>query len=149
MAKRIQREILVPQPVEQVWLALADSDSLAQWMFPNNFEPYVGHHFCFHVPPKPEVGFDGMVVRCEVLECESPSSLAFTWSVDGLSDTRVSFRLEPDGDGTRIRFEHSGFDVSQWGEHAIRGAEYGWASMLKKLPDVAAGLVASMQEKDV
>jgi hypothetical protein len=55
----------------------------------------------------------------------------------------VSFRLEPDGEGTRVLFEHSGFDLSQgWSDQAIRGAEFGWANMLKQLPAVAAGLAA-------
>jgi hypothetical protein len=54
---------------------------------------------------------------------------------------RVSYRLEPDGDGTRFMFEHSGFDVSQpWGDQAIQGAEFGWAKMLEQLPAVVAGL---------
>ena len=110
-------------------------------MFPNDFVPRVGHHFTFQVPPNPKVGFDGMVVRCEVLECQPPSRLAFSWSAGGLEGTRVSFRLEPEGEGTRILFEHSGFDVSQpWGDQALRGAEFGWAKMLKKLPAVVAGL---------
>lgn len=148
MTKIIRREILIPQPREQVWRALTDSASLAEWMFPNDFEPRVGHHFTFQVPPNPKVGFDGMVVRCEVLECEPPSEnasgrLAFSWSADGVGATRVSFRLEPDGDGTRVLFEHSGFDVSQgWSDQAIQGAEYGWAKMLKQLPAVVAGLAA-------
>ena len=81
------------------------------------------------------------VVRCEVLECEPPSRLAFSWSAGGLADTRVSFRLEPDGEGTRVLFEHSGFDVSQpWGKQALRGAEFGWAKMLGQLAAVVAGL---------
>ena len=143
MTKTIQREILIAQPREQVWQALTDSTSLAEWMFPNDFAPHVGHHFTFHVPPNPKVGFDGMVVRCEVLECEPPNRLVFSWSAGGLADTRVSFRLEPDGEGTRIHLEHSGFDVSQpWGEQAFRGAQYGWANMFKKLADVVAGLAA-------
>lgn len=143
MTKTIRREIAIPQPREQVWRALTDSNALAEWMFPNDFAAHVGHHFTFRVPPNPKVGFDGMVVRCEVLECEPPSRLAFSWSAGGLVDTRVSFRLEPDGDGTRVLFEHSGFDVSQsWGEQAFRGAEFGWAKMLKQLPGVAAGLAA-------
>jgi hypothetical protein len=55
----------------------------------------------------------------------------------------VSFRLEPDGEGTRLYFEHSGFDVSQpWVEQALRGAEFGWAKMLKQLPAVVAGFAA-------
>ena len=141
MTKTIQREILIPQPREQVWRALADSAALAEWMFPNDFVPRVGHHFTFQVPPNPKVGFDGMVVRCEVLECERPSRLAFSWSAGGLVDTQVSFRLEPDGEGTRLLFEHSGFDQT-WAEQAVRGAEFGWAKMLGQLPAVVAGLAA-------
>jgi uncharacterized protein YndB with AHSA1/START domain len=143
MTKTIRREILIPQPREQVWRAITDSPTLAEWMFPNDFVPRVGHHFTFQVPPNPKVRFDGLVVRCEVLECEPPSRLAFSWSAGGLEGTQVSFRLEPDGEGTRVLFEHSGFDVSQpWVEQALRGAEFGWAKMLKQLSVVVAGLAA-------
>jgi uncharacterized protein YndB with AHSA1/START domain len=141
MTQAIRREILFPRPREQVWRALADSTALAEWMFPNDFAPQVGHRFTFRVPPNPKVGFDGLIVRCEVLECEPPSRLAFSWSAGGLVDTRVSFRLEPDGDGTRVFFEHSGFDVSQpWGKQALRGAEVGWEKMFERLTGVVAGL---------
>jgi hypothetical protein len=70
MTKTIHKEVQFSQPREQVWSALATSAALAEWMYPNDFEPSVGHHFTFRVPPKPEVGFDGLVVRCEVLECD-------------------------------------------------------------------------------
>ena len=142
MTKTIQREFLIPQPREQVWRALTDSTTLAEWMFPNDFAPRVGHHFTFQVPPNPKVGFDGLIVRCEVLECEPPDRLVFSWSAGGpVVDTRVSLQIEPDGDGTRVLFEHSGFDVSQpWGKQALRGAEFGWAKMLKQLAAVVAGL---------
>jgi uncharacterized protein YndB with AHSA1/START domain len=144
MTKTIQREILIPQPREQVWRAISESASLAEWMYPNDFEPRVGHHFTFQVPPNPKVGFDGLVVSCEVLECEAPSRLVLSWTVGGpVVNTRVSFRLERDGDGTRLVFEHSGFDVSQpWGEQAFQGAKFGWAKMLKQLQAVVAGLAA-------
>jgi uncharacterized protein YndB with AHSA1/START domain len=143
MTKTIQREILIPQPRERVWRALADSTTLAEWMFPNDFVPRIGHHFTFQVPPNPKLKFEGMIVHCEVLECEPPSRLAFSWEAGGLVGTRVSFRLEPDGEGTRVFFEHSGFDVSQpWGDQALRGAEFGWARMLGQLPAVVAGLAA-------
>ena len=144
MTDSIRREVLIPQPREQVWRAITDSASLAEWMYPNDFEPRVGHHFAFRVPPNPKVGFDGLVVRCEVLECDAPSRLEFSWCVGGpVADTRVSFRLEPDGDGTRLFLEHSGFDVSQPdGEQAFRGAGFGWAKMLKQLAAVVAGLAA-------
>ena len=144
MSKTIQREILIPQQREKVWRAIADCSALAEWLYPNDFEPRVGHRFTFRVPPNPMVGFDGLIVRCEVLECEPPSLLVFSWSVGGpVVDTRVRFRLEPDGDGTRLFFEHSGFDLSQpWGEQAFHGAEFGWAKMLGQLSAVVAGLAA-------
>lgn len=147
MTNAIQREILFPQPPERVWQALTTSAALAEWMFPNDFEPRVGHHFTFRVPGNPKVGFEGLVVRCEVLECQPPREnaagrLAFSWSAGGpVENTRVSFRLEPDGSGTRLFFEHSGFDVSQpWGQQAFAGAEFGWTKMFKQLATVVAGL---------
>lgn len=149
MTKSIRREIAIAQPREQVWRAITDSAVLAQWMFPNDFKPRVGHQFTFRVPGNPEANFDGLTVRCEVLECEPPAgsgggTLVFSWSAGGpVENTRVSFRLEPDGAGTRILFEHSGFDVSQpFGEEALAGAEYGWASMLKQLASAVADLAA-------
>ncbi len=149
MTNTIQRELLIPQPREQVWRAITDSATLAEWMFPNDFEPRVGHHFTFRVPPNPKAGFDGLVVRCEVLECEPPHRLAFSWSAGGpVENTQVSFQLEPDGDGTRLVFEHSGFDLSQpWGEQAFQGAEFGWAKMLKQLAAVVAGLAVERNQE--
>lgn len=143
MTRTIQKEVLFPQPPEQVWNAIADSATLAEWMFPNDFEPRLGHRFTFQVPPNPKVNFEGLTVRCEVLECEPPARLAFSWSAGELEGTLVTFHLEPDGNGTRLLFEHSGFDLSlAFGEQAFRGAEYGWARMLKELSTVVANATA-------
>ena len=95
MSNTIRREMLIPQPQAEVWQAITDSATLAEWMFPNDFEPRVGHHFAFQVPPNPQVNFDGLVVHCEVLECEPPSRLEFLWTAGGLVDTRGSLRREP------------------------------------------------------
>ena len=99
MTNTIQRELLFPQPCEQVWRAIAHRTALAQWMFPNDFEPRVGHHFTFQVPPNPKTNFEGLVVQCEVLECDPPRRLVFYWEAGGLVGTQVSFRLEPEGVG--------------------------------------------------
>src|SRR4029079_15651345 len=98
MTKAIQREIRIPQPQEQVWRALTDSTSLAEWMFPKDFAPNVRPSLHFRVPPNPKVGFDGMVVHSEVLECEPPGRLAFSWSAGGLGDTLGRFLVQPDGE---------------------------------------------------
>lgn len=60
----IRRELRFPQSPETVWHALANSEALAEWMYPNDFEPRVGHRFT--APPR---------------------ELSFTWIVDGFLDT--------------------------------------------------------------
>jgi uncharacterized protein YndB with AHSA1/START domain len=133
MTQGIKREILLPQSREEVWRALTDSAALAEWMYPNDFEPRIGHCFTFCVPWGVHVGFDG-VVRCEVLECSPPSVLVYSWSGGPVVDSRVSYRLEPHGSGTQMLFEHSGFDLTRpFGKPAFRGAELGWARMLEQL----------------
>jgi uncharacterized protein YndB with AHSA1/START domain len=141
MTGAVRREMSFPQSREQVWSAIANREALAEWMYPNDFQPQVGHRFTFQVPPKPEVGFEGLTVRCEVLECDPPQRLVFSWSVGGpVENTLVTFRLEPEGTGTRLYFEHAGFDVSQpFGKQALKGAEYGWASMLDKFAAIVGG----------
>jgi uncharacterized protein YndB with AHSA1/START domain len=133
MTNTIRRELKFAQSPETVWRMLTDSAALAEWMYPNDFEPRVGHHFTFRVPPKPHLE-DGLTVRCEVLKCTPPSELVFTWIVDAFLNTRVSYRLEPDGTGTRVLFEHSGFEQ----EGALKGAEYGWNLMHGKLAETLA-----------
>jgi hypothetical protein len=55
----------------------------------------------------------------------------------------VSVRLEPDGDGPRLVFEHPGFDLSlPWGDQAVQGAEFGRAEMLERFQEALAGSVA-------
>ena len=137
----IKYDFHLPHPPEKVWAAIANRASMEKWLMPNDFEPRVGHRFTFRTQPNPQAGFDG-IVHCEVLECAPPSQLAYSWAGGGI-DTRVSYRLEPDGGGTRVFFEQSGFDLARpWGENALRGAEYGWTMMLERLSGVVAALTA-------
>lgn len=131
MTKTVKRELVFPQSRDEVWQALTDSESLAEWMHPNDFVPRVGHRFTFRVPPKPQVKFEGLIVHCEVLVCSPPEALSFTW-VAGELNTRVDYRLEADGRGTKVFFEHSGFEQ----ENAYGGAAYGWNLMHGKLADI-------------
>ena len=133
MTNTIRRELTFPQPREQVWRALTNPAVLADWMFPNDFEPRVGRRFTFRVPPNPQAKFDGLTVHCEVVRCTPPLELVFTWVVGELN-TIVSYRLEPDGDGTRLLFEHAGFEQDQ----AFKGAGYGWTGMHGKLAKILA-----------
>ena len=152
MTESIRRELHFRQSQEQVWQAITSRAALAEWMYPNDFEPQVGHRFKFHVPPNPTIGFEGLIVECEVLDCEPPHRLTFSWSAGGpVVHTAVSFRLEPHNGGTRVFFEHSGFDLSRpYADQALQGAKYGWAKMLEKqLPAVLARLFPDINEPPV
>ena len=134
----VHRDLILPHPRKAVWNTLTDSALLAQWLHPNDFEPRVGHRFTFRVPPKPEVGFPGLTVDSEVLVLDPPAELVLAWNAaPPVSDTRVTFRLEPhgpDGAHTRLLFTHTGFDVDHpHGKQALGGASYGWKAMLDAL----------------
>lgn len=128
MTRTIRRELTFPQSPTTVWRALADREALAEWMYPNDFEPRVGHQFTFRVPPNPQLQ-SGLVVQCEVLTCVPPRELSFSWVVENFLDTRVCYRLEENGSGTRVLFEHAGFDA----DAAFKGAEFGWTMMHRQL----------------
>lgn len=142
MTQSIRREIVLAQPPQSVWRALTDREILAKWMYPNDFEPRAGHAFTFRVPANPQAGFDG-VIHCEVLVSERPHRLTYSWAAGPVVGTQVNYQLEAAESGTRLSFEHSGFDLSQpWGEQALRGAEFGWSKMLEALSSSVAGLPA-------
>lgn len=108
---------IYPHPIGRVWEAVATSRGLAAWLMPNDFEPRVGCRF--QLRWKKVVGWRGWV-DCEVLRLEPPHHLAFSWQGDSKHrKTEVSFRLEPVPEGTRLEFEHSGFQgigglLSRW-----------------------------------
>ena len=43
----IRKEVFLPHPPEDVWLALTDPQALAEWLMPNNFEPGSAGSFGF------------------------------------------------------------------------------------------------------
>lgn len=133
MTKSVTRVFALPQSRDEVWRALTDRASLAEWMYPNDFEARVGHRFTFHVPGNPKAKFDGLIVHCEVLICDPPNELTFSW-VAGEVNTMVEYRLEADGSGTKVYFEQSGFELEQ----AYTGATYGWALMHGRLTTLLA-----------
>ena len=107
MSRAVVREAVYPHPPERVWRALTEPEAIARWLMENDFQPRVGHKFRFRTEPRP--GFDG-IVHCEVVEVDEPRRLAYTWAGGWLrKPTVVTWTLEPDGAGTRVRLEHSGF----------------------------------------
>jgi len=121
MKRDLHFEAVYPHPIEKVWRAITDRKAIEQWLMPSDFEPRVGHKFQFTAKPQP--GWDGHTY-CEVLECEPPRRLAYTWK-GGPIDTVLTFDLKPVPEGTRLQLAHTGFT----GEQAVMVAEIlskGW-----------------------
>lgn len=137
----IEVDEFLPHPPRKVWRALTERDLLARWMMPNDFEPVVGHRFTFATTPIPNIGFDG-TIRCRVLDIEDERLLRISWNGGGL-DTTVTWRLVPEGHGTRLFIEHAGFDLDDpVNAYAFRGMGSGWRSgilraLQKTLTDIA------------
>jgi uncharacterized protein YndB with AHSA1/START domain/HEAT repeat protein len=107
-------EVTYPYPVERVWRALTDSRALAKWLMPNDFEPRLGHKFCFVGEPQ---GVGREVIECEVIELERPCRLGYTWrDQSGRSPSIVTWTLMPVAEGTCLRLEHRESDTAVAGD---------------------------------
>ena len=105
MKRDLHFEAVYPHAIEKVWRAITDPQAIAEWLMPNDFQPRVGHKFQFRTKPQP--GWDG-VVNCEVLECEPPRRLVYTWKSSAL-DTKLAITLESTAGGTKLVLAHTGF----------------------------------------
>lgn len=134
--KSIVVERVMPHSPEKIWRALTTSELIGQWLMQNDFEAQVGHRFDFRATPMP--GWSG-VTHCEVLELDEPRRLAYRWGDGTESDsglrTIVTWTLEPEGQGTRVRMEQSGFRPID--EAGYRGMSGGWPHILGNLERVA------------
>jgi uncharacterized protein YndB with AHSA1/START domain len=97
-ALTIRFDEFLPHPVPKVWRALTDPDLLARWLMPKDFKLELGHRFTFRTEPMPSVGFDGNI-HCEVLAIEPQHMLLLAWRGGAGLDSRLSWRIEPEGDG--------------------------------------------------
>jgi uncharacterized protein YndB with AHSA1/START domain len=122
-ALRFERRLR--HPAEAVWRAVTDPDELSYW-FParitGDLEP--GGRMTFTFPGDAFPPSEG-----EVKEYDPPHRFAFSW---GEEDLR--FEIEPDGDGSILRFTH----VLEARDAAARDAA-GWHVCLDKLDERLAG----------
>lgn len=108
---------------DRVWSALTDPDKMRRWFMDSDFRAELGHRFSL------DMGRWG-TTHCEVLALEPRAFLKISWKNPPL-DTTVTWRLVPEGRGTRLHFEHAGFDLDdprQRGAHD--GMSGGWRGKL-------------------
>lgn len=136
MSRGIRKEVFYPDPPETVWVALTDPHAIAEWLMPNNFKPEVGHRFYFQVDPMPM--FEART-ECEVIECDPPRRLAYTWLIVWRKEHRrkaqpmvVSWTLTPELGGTRLVFEQTPY-VGPRALWTRLSMSMGWGLMHKRL----------------
>jgi uncharacterized protein YndB with AHSA1/START domain len=102
-----------PYSIDKVWRALTDPGLIPLWTVTGQgartvgFSTEVGTKFQYVA--KPMRGWNG-IVDSEVLECEEPALLRYTWTGGGEEDTSyVTYRLAATAEGTRFTYEHVGF----------------------------------------
>lgn len=104
----IKIERTYPHSPQRVWRALTDRAAVSEWLMKtDDFEAKVGAKFVLRAKPQP--GWRGFV-ECEVIACEPERVLAYTWVGDeNRPPMTVRYELVADGQGTKLKFEHSGF----------------------------------------
>ncbi len=120
----------IAAPPEKVWRGLTDPELHARWWAPGDIAAVVGHEFHLEMP-----GWGS--VRCEVLEVEPHERFVYAFA-----DWTLTWRLVPEGRGTRLLLEHSGFDLDdKRGADAFKRMGPGWRDeVLPRLAALAAGL---------
>jgi uncharacterized protein YndB with AHSA1/START domain len=134
--RSIVAERVMRHPPEKVWKALTTGELIAQWLMESDFAAEVGRRFTFRATPMP--GWKGYT-NCELLEIEAPRRLVYSWGDGTESDsglrTVVTWTLTPEGEGTRVRMEQTGFRAED--EAGYRGMSGGWPHILEGLERVA------------
>ena len=111
-----------------MWRALTTPELLARWWAAGDVRPVVGHRF------ELDMGQWGKQ-PCEVLEVESERLLKYRFT----PDWTLTWRLEPEGTGTRLTLIHEGFD------HDNPKHRFAFENMSKGWPQILARLASSVQ----
>lgn len=125
----IQVEQLYPQAPEVVWRALTEPALHAKWWAAGDVKPVVGHRF------ELDMGAWGRQ-PCEVLAAEPNRLFSYRFAAPTL-DTVITWKLVPEGQGTRLSLVHGGFQVgTPMGQQAYGGMKAGWPGVLARLASV-------------
>ena len=105
----VRREIAIAASPETIWEFLVDPEKATRWMGQSaTFDPRPGGEYRVEV-------LSGNVAVGEFVEFDPPHRLVWTWgwepgspSPEAPGSSTIEVELVPEGDGTRLRFTHSG-----------------------------------------
>jgi len=121
MTETIHVDQFLPQPPEKVWRMLTEPERLSRWWAPNDIEAVVGHRFTLDMA-------SWGLATCTVTTVDPMRELAYTFAEER-TDWTLTWRLVPEGSGTRLFLAHSGFDLSDPAQQrAFTNMSRGWAT---------------------
>lgn len=140
-------EKVLPHAPERIWRTLTRSEMIAKWLMPNDFEPVVGYRFTFKTRPMGD--WDG-IVHCEVLQCDPPLVLRYSWKggsdsnpdVGSRLDSEVTWTLTKVDGGTHLKMVHDGF-VFPGNRSAHDAMSPGWGRAMDSIARVTTEAGAS------
>lgn len=97
----IRVDQFVAAPQAKVWRLLTEPELMRLWWAEGEVAAVVGHEFTLDMP-----GYGKQ--PCKVLEVDPPHRFVYTFT----AAWTLIWRLEPEGNGTRVFLEHSGFDLN-------------------------------------
>ena len=141
MSDRIEKRVELKAPIERVWRAISDPQEFGSWFrvrLDGPFEPGAEQTGQITYP-----GYEHMPWKARVVAVEPPHRLAFEWPHmddqqqvrDDWAWTLVEFRLEPNGEGTRLTVSESGFSKlpADARDTNYRQNESGWEAQARNI----------------
>ncbi|TML77054.1 MAG: transcriptional regulator [Actinobacteria bacterium] len=131
---RIERDLKIAAPPEQVFAYLTDPDKLSKWQASSaSVDLRVGGEYTMDVA-------SGHIARGSFTEIDPPRKLVYTfgWENHGVvppGATTIEITLEQDGDYTLLHFVHSGLRT----EEEVASHTKGWGHYLPRLEIAASG----------
>jgi uncharacterized protein YndB with AHSA1/START domain len=134
----IERELTIAAKPETVWEFLVDPEKATRWM---------GSAATLDAQPGGEYRVDvigGHVASGQYVEVDRPRRLVWTfgWEPEASGPnpvppgaSTIEVELEPSGEGTRLRFRHTGLPDAE----SVRQHTHGWDHYLGRLTVAAAG----------
>ena len=138
--RAIDKEIVVPAPIETVWQIWTSRDGIRSFFAPDaEIDPRVGGAFHIHMDPLAEPGLKG-ADDMRFMALQRPTMLSFDWNAPpSQPETRqqrtfVVVRLaDVDGRSTRVTLHHTGWGNGGEWDKTFTYFDRAWGGILGKL----------------
>lgn len=147
MTDVIEKTTFIRAPIDRVWRAIADHREFGSWFKVDLDQPFVEGERSTGKMTYP--GYEGSPWLAWVTAVDPPNRLAFEWTPgadvpedpESAPRTLVEFRLQPEGEGTRLQIVESGFDnlPDLMRASALRSNTEGWDIQIANLTRHAEG----------